>query len=525
MSPSRAPLLSVQHVTKTYGSTTALNNAALELNGGEIHGLLGHNGSGKSTLIKILAGVVAPDSGQLSVHGEDVPLPLSAAEADRRGLRFVHQNLGLVDSLTVAENLLLSKFALGHRPIKWPAVFTQARGILDTYELEVDPRAVMSTLSPLQRAQVAIARALSTLAADEADNRAAVLVLDEPTVYLPKREVGNLFKLLHRVAGHGHAILLVTHRLVELIEHTDRVSILRDAHVIATKETAQTTEDELVELAVGSSWRTAEVPTIQARVDETDPIHHTLIQDLRTKRLTGVDLTLTPGEIHGLTGLSESGYEQILYALFGAAEGVSGTLVQGHRHLGLSTLTPALAIKYGICLIPVNRLAQGVAGPATIAENTSLPILGRYFRRGRLRLSEEATATDGLIQKYGTVAGSRDARVDTLSGGNQQKVLIAKWLQQQPSLLLLHEPTQGVDIRARHDIWKSVRAAAVDSPVLVATSDYDELATLCTSVSIIADGRIRKTLSGSALTADLIAAECLKGSAPTGLDGRGGAVA
>lgn len=509
--------MEMRGVSKAYGSTTALSDVALSIADGEIHGLLGQNGSGKSTLIKILAGVVTPDSGQLAVRGQQVPLPLTPSEADRLGLRFVHQNLGLVDTLTVAENLSLGGFARGHRPIDWPSLFSGAQATLDRFDLRVDAHASVGSLSALGRAQVAIARALAPLHGETGNRRNALLVLDEPTVYLPKKEVGQLFTLLNRVVADGHAVLLVTHRLSELLDHTDRVSVLRDARVVTTRATRESSEDELVELAVGTEWRTTEPEATPSSADvAARPTGDVRVTGLASTRLRRVDLDLAPGNIVGLTGLAESGYDEVLYALFGASDRAAGTLTTASSTLDLSRLTPAQAIRAGVALVPVNRLAQGVAGPASIEESVSLPVLGRYFRTGWLRLREASRASESAIARYGIVATGPAARVDTLSGGNQQKVLIAKWLQRQPTLLLLHEPSQGVDVRARHDIWRFVRQAALACPVLVASSDYDELAELCTAVAIVANGTVGKTLSGESVTADIIAAECLKQADPRG---------
>lgn len=509
---SGTPLLQASKLSKAYGSTQALRDATLTINGGEIHGLLGQNGSGKSTLIKILAGVVSPDAGSLHLRGEDVPLPLTAAESGRLGLRFVHQNLGLVDSLTVGENLFLHRLASGYGHIRWGALFNDAKDALDLYGLSVDPRTLVGSLTPLERAQVAIARALGPLGRDSTGDQHAVLVLDEPTVYLPKKEVGVLFELLERVVSDGHGALLVTHRLNELLDHTSRVSILRDARVVATRETATTTEDELVELAVGSEWREDDpAGPVSMPVEADQPDHCAAVIGLRAKHLRGLDIRLRPGQILGFTGLAESGYEEVLYALFGGSDRAAGVLELDGTRLDLAKLVPAKAIRAGIALVPVNRLVQGVAGGASIEESLTLPVVRRYFRGGRLRLGDAEAASLDAISRYGIVATGPAARVDTLSGGNQQKVLMAKWLQRQPSLLLLHEPTQGVDVRARHDIWTYIREAAAGCPVLVASSDYDELAQLCTEVAIVVGGKIHRTLSGDRLSADAIAAECLKG--------------
>ena len=509
-------LVSMSGVGKTYGVTRALVDVSIDIRPGEIHGLLGQNGSGKSTLIKVLAGVVEPDEGTLTVRGREVSLPLKPVDAERLGFRFVHQNLGLVPSISVAENLFLSQFALGKaRHIRWGRLYRAAETLLAEYDIAVDPRLPLEKLSPLERAQVAIVRAVAPVADAEEETHRNVVVLDEPTVYLPRLEVGALFTLLDRVVADGAGVLLVTHRMDELLDHTDHVTILRDARVVGTRTTADTTEDELVELIVGSEWSRQEstvqrTPVAAAHTAEQESSY---LRGLSTKSLHSLSLDLTPGAIIGLTGLAGSGYEEILYAAFGASVGVSGTMTLDGTDIDIKSLTPRRAMEHGIGLVPADRLRQGVAGTISIEENLSLPLLTKYFRGGALRPRLIAQSSDRLVADYSIKPDDRKAAIATLSGGNQQKVVLAKWLQSEPRVLLLHEPTQGVDVRARHDIWGFVRRlAAAGSTVLVASSDYEELATLCTRVTIVADGDVANTLSGSQMTMDAISAECLAGS-------------
>ena len=508
--PIPPALVSMSGVTKRYGVTTALDGVSIEIRAGQIHGLLGQNGSGKSTLIKVLAGVVDPDEGALAVRGEVVTLPLRPLDAERLGFRFVHQNLGLVPSISVAENLFLSRFALGRaQHIRWRRLFADASGLLDEYEIDVDPQAPLEKLSPLERAQVAIVRAVAPVADAAEQSQSNLVVLDEPTVYLPRLEVGALFSLLNRIVADGAGVLLVTHRMDELLDHTDQVTILRDSRVVGTRVTHEATEAELVELIVGAEWSressatSATTPLPMKRSD-------THIDGLSTKTLRNLSLDLTPGAILGLTGLAGSGYEEILYATFGASVGSTGSIsVEGTR-LDVKSLTPRKAMSNGIGLVPADRLRQGVAQTVSIEENLSLPVLSRYFKGGALRPKAIARSSDALVDEYSIKPNDRKAPIGTLSGGNQQKVVVAKWLQNQPRVLLLHEPTQGVDVRARHDIWGFVRKLARSgSTVLVASSDYEELASLCTSVAIVAEGDVVTTLSGSEMTMDAISAECL----------------
>ncbi|MCU1655740.1 MAG: Monosaccharide-transporting ATPase [Pseudonocardiales bacterium] len=497
-------------VTKRYGVTTALDSVSIEIKAGQIHGLLGQNGSGKSTLIKVLAGVVGPDEGAMTVQGREVGLPLKPVDAERLGFRFVHQNLGLVPSISVAENLFLSKFALGRaQHIRWGKLFSDAEQLLSEYQIGVNPRSPLEKLSPLERAQVAIVRAVAPVADATEESQRNLVVLDEPTVYLPRLEVGAMFSLLDRIVADGAGVLLVTHRMDELLDHTDQVTILRDSRVVGNRATHDATEAELVDLIVGAEWsRESSTADMVAPVPAQRSTSY--FDALSTKTLRNLSLDLAPGAIVGLTGLAGSGYEEILYAAFGASVGATGSLFIEGRTLDIKSLTPRKAMDLGIGLVPADRLRQGVAVTVSIEENLSLPLLSKYFRGGTLRPKAIARASDKLVTDYSIKPDNRKAPLGTLSGGNQQKVVLAKWLQNQPRILLLHEPTQGVDVRARHDIWGFVRQLAqLGSTVLVASSDYEELATLCTSVAIVAEGNVVNTLSGGGMTMDAISAECL----------------
>ena len=366
------------------------------------------------------------------------------------------------------------------------------------------------------RAQVAIVRAVAPVAEADGESQRNVVVLDEPTVYLPRLEVGALFALLDRVVADGAGVLLVTHRMDELLDHTDHVTILRDSRVVGTRTTADTSQAQLVELIVGSDW-SGEASTVQSTgsgaAGPTAQRGSSYLDDLTTKTLRNLSLDLVPGAIVGLTGLAGSGYEEILYAAFGAAVGVYGTISLDGKAIDVKSLTPRRAMDQGIGLVPADRLRQGVAATVSIEENLSLPLLSKYVRNGALRPKLIARTSNKLVDEYSIKPANRKAAIATLSGGNQQKVVVAKWLQNRPRVLLLHEPTQGVDVRARHDIWGFVRQlAAAGSTVLVASSDYEELATLCTSVTIVADGVVAGTLTGANMTMDAISAKCLAGS-------------
>jgi ribose transport system ATP-binding protein len=501
-------MLKLQQLTKAYGATLALDRVDLELRSGEILGLLGHNGSGKSTLIKALAGVITPDHGHIIVGGEQARASLTPAEAQRLGLRFVHQNLGLLPGLTVAENLLLERFTLGHgRCIRWKQVFWTAQQLLDAYGVAVDSRARLTEITPTAQAQIAIVRALA--GTDHNGAHQQILVLDEPTVFLPRKEAGALFDTLKRTAASGDGIVLVSHRLDEVLAHTDRVAVLRDGRKAAEFITSEADEEQLVAAIAGR--RSASEPALVSAGGHTDAV---VLSGVRTAHLEAVDLTVRAGEVVGLTGLAGSGYEDLLYALFGSHPGASGQAWLGGRPIDIGALSPQRASSMGIGLVPADRARHGIAGSLSLEENLTIPDITRYYARGRLRHRALRRSAGEALAAFGVRPGDPAARADTLSGGNQQRVVVAKWFRRAPSLLLLHEPTQGVDVGARAEIWAHIRKLASSGTAVLCTStDIEELAALSQRVVVVADGRIRCQLEGTGIGKERILAETLRNPA------------
>jgi ribose transport system ATP-binding protein len=505
------PALTVRRVTKRYGATLALDDVGIDVAMGEIHGLLGHNGSGKSTLIKTLAGVVTPDGGDIEVRGTKAALPITPASSHEMGLRFVHQNLGLVPALTVGENLLMDRFTAGsRRPIRWRELHRSAQALLDEYDVPVSSRARIDQVSPSAQAQVAIVRAIADRAAADNTPTNRVLILDEPTVFLPQKEVGALFALLHKLASRGDSVLLVSHRMDEVLSHTDRMTVLRNGRNVVTVAADESSEELLITHIVGAAPAAAPMPPVVAAGPNADDAPIVRLRGVSTKGVKDVDLDLRPGQIMGLTGLAGAGHEELVYALFGAAVDARGELEVDGTRVPLTTLTPVVAIRMGVGLVPADRGRQGIAGSMTVEENITITSLGRYFRRGRLRTGDMVDDTIGAVHEFDIRPPRPAVRAGQLSGGNQQRVVMAKWLRQRPRLLLLHEPTQGVDVGARAEIWSFVHAiAAGGAAVLCATTDHEELTTLATQVAVFSRGRLTRVLTGSQLTQEHISAETL----------------
>jgi ribose transport system ATP-binding protein len=462
------PAVRLRHISKSFGGVRALADARLEVLPGEVHGLLGENGSGKSTLIKVLAGYHAPDPGaELEVGGHAVPLPLPSGEARRLGLAFVHQDLGLIPSLSVLENLRLTDFAARRGRISWGAERRRAAEAFARYGVHIDPRRAVADLPPVDRALLAIVRAMEDLGA-----ASAALVLDEPTAFLPAAETERLFALVRSITAAGTSVVLVSHDLAEVRAITDRVTILRDGRTAGTVVTKATATEEFVAMILGG--RPAPKKTPPSR----QPSGKTFVS------VTGaVSFELGRGEVLGLTGLAGSGFEQLLYDLCGAGRAETGSLTLAGVSYDLGAMTPDRALRAGIVLVPADRHRDGAVGSLPVSDNVMLPALDRHRARLALRRRPMAAAAAELLRRFGVRPDQPSLLYQELSGGNQQKALLAKWLQLSPALLLLDEPTRGVDVGARAEVWSVIRAAAdAGAAVICASSDSEELDTLCDRV-------------------------------------------
>lgn len=504
------PSLAVRNLTKRFAGVRALEDVNLEIRPGEVHGLLGENGSGKSTLIKVLAGFHDVDGGELEVHGAPVKLPLEPGQFRSLGLEFVHQDLGLIESISVLENLRIGELAGSRWRISWKQERRRAREVFERYGIDLDPDQAVADIRPVQRAQLAIARAVEGMRASLAElgTDHGLLVLDEPTVFLPRTEVDQLFRLVREIASTGASVLFVSHDLDEVRRITDRVTVLRDGRVVDTVDTASVTEGRLVEMIIGRQLANLMVPDRDdGSPDEQEQL--ATIRDVSGGTLEGVSFSVRSGEVLGLTGLVGSGFEEIAYFLFGAARVDTGELVLGGKTYALASMTPSRAIAAGLGLIPADRQTDGSVGTLSVVDNVTLPVLRDYHRGpylDRRRMVRDAAA---LADQFDVRPRDPAARCASLSGGNQQKVVLAKWFQTDPLLLLLHEPTQGVDVGARQQIFQLIRAPTKEGKgVICASSDYEQLAAVCDRVLVFGRGRIVQQLEGADVTKERITEQC-----------------
>ena len=503
---SSKELFRLAGLSKTFGATAALRDVGLRIGQGEVHALLGHNGSGKSTLIKILAGVYQPDE-RTTAHTDGIPFALGDhAAAHEAGLRFVHQDLGLVDSMDTVDNLALGGQYLRRRSgfIDRPACTRRARELVESIGYRIDVTMPVGRLSAAQRTGVAIARALQDL-----DGRTRMLVLDEPTAAMPATEADRLFEVVAHLAEQGLGILLVTHHLDEVFRVADVATVLRDGRVVATRPVEGLTEHGLVDLMVGDQLEQAE----HARHDQhalTGP-ECLAVDALSADAVYDVSLTLARSEIVGVAGLDGSGRVELLEAISGNRRRSGAVRIRGAR---VAANRPHAARRAGLGYVPADRTRNSTFADFDVTANITAAGVREYLRAGLLSARAERREAEQWIDRLGINPPDPSARVDSLSGGNQQKAVVARWLARRPAVLLMVEPTQGVDVAARESIYAAVRLAARDSGVLIASSDSEELAAICDRVLVLRRGRIAAQLRGSELTAAAIDRLCLSAVEP-----------
>jgi ribose transport system ATP-binding protein len=508
--PSSAiPLLSLRNVSKTFGQTTVLHGVDLDIDAGEIRGLVGENGSGKSTLIKILAGFHKPDPGaEVSIRGEAVPLPMDPVVSRELGLSFVHQDLALVPSLSVAENMTVGTLTDGRWTVGPRREVAATRAALDRYGLDIDPRAAVSSLTALQRAMIAIVRAIEGMRATQERGEASLLVLDEPTVFLPRSDRATLFDLARQHTAVGGSVLFVSHDLEECLEVTDRITVLRDGFLQGTVTTSGVNRAEIIRMMVGKHL------DFQSHREDTPAAERKAVLEasgISGGSVDGIDLSLARGEVVGITGLLGSGFEDVPYLITGAIRDAGGTIALDGKTHPLARFQPADAVLAGLALVPGDRTRDGSVVSLSVLDNISVQSLRRY--RGRLGIDWPGLGrmARDLVVQYDVRPPKVDARYGTLSGGNQQKVMLAKWLHTKPKVLVLHEPTQGVDVGAREQIFSIIRQGARNgAAVLCASADQEQLALVCDRVLIMRDGRIAAELVGDQVTKANIANETLQ---------------
>jgi ribose transport system ATP-binding protein len=495
------PALDLRRVSKTFGKRAVLNNVSMHFSRGEVHGLMGQNGSGKSTLIKLLSGYHVADPGS-SMYFDAQPFD---PRSDKVPIAFVHQDLALIADGTVLDNFCVRRFdttRLGR--IDWNESQRRVETALARFDLHIRSDALVSALSPTERAFLALARAVDELPT----TGCRVLVLDEPTPYLPQDGVDRLAELVRRAAASQVAVIFVSHDVEETKRLCDTVTVLRDGEVVASQRSESVSESELVRQIVGG---------VVDRKKYQRP-HSSRASSVAALSLVDVEGTESAvdrldshaGQILGLTGLIGSGYDELLYIAAGATAARSGHVVVGEQPMPVEGLEPPTMIRHGVVLVPGDRLGMGAVSGATASENLTMVHLARFVSRFcKLSKRSERAWAESTMARLGVRPSIADQAFELFSGGNQQKLVLAKWLELEPTVLLVHEPTQGVDVGARQQIYARLREAAeAGVAVVVASADFDDFPDYCDTVAVFRRGTVFGTLDGSDITQHNISQLC-----------------
>ena len=480
------PLLSVEGIEKSFPGVKALKGVNLDLYKGEVHAIVGENGAGKSTLIKILAGVHQANAGSMQIDGQPVRFN-TPIEAQQAGIAVIYQEFNLIPALTVRENILL-----GHETSRW-GFFSRkeehriVEALFAKMNVRMDPEAICSELSVAQQQLVEIAKSLSV--------GARIIVMDEPSATLTNQEVDTLFEIVRDLKAHDIGIIYISHRLDEIFEISERVTVLRDGEYIGTHATQDVDREGLIEMMVGRS------------IDNEFPKHHHTIGDVRLKidnlahraDEEGVSLEVRSGEVLGLTGLVGAGRTELARLIFGADRAAKGTISVDGRKLNIKS--PLDAIRHGICLLTEDRKAQGLVLGLSSRENFALANLTNWSKGGFVSTKEERSRFASYIDSLKIKVSHQDQLAQNLSGGNQQKVLIARWLESNSDIIIFDEPTRGIDVGAKYEIYLLINnLAEAGKAIIMISSELPEVLGMSDRILVMHEGRISGEITDVAHT-------------------------
>jgi L-arabinose transport system ATP-binding protein len=492
LSEPGGPLIEFRSVSKSFGDTQALHEVSFSIARGELLALVGENGAGKSTLLKILSGDQRPDEGSVVVDGEQVDAA-SPLDARRMGVRVVYQEPELIPTLSVAENLFLDQ---RRRIVRWSALQRDARSLLQRlgFDDDVDPGAAVEDLAPAQRQLVEIAKAVHS--------NARVVAFDEPTSALGAREVQRLFSIIEKLRAEGTAVIYVSHRLEEVLALADSIVVLRDGEVVAARPAVDIDERELVRLMVGRPiLKVFERPQHRGTVDAD--ISRLQVEGLTTHWLRDVSLDLMRGEVLGVAGLVGSGRSELAKALFGSVAIVSGRVRVDGKPVSLGS--PASALAAGICYTPEDRKRDGLVEMRSVRENLTLAALSDVSSGRVMRRKREQALAQGLVRDLAIKLPSLDHPVSALSGGNQQKVVLGRMLARRPRVLILDDPTRGIDVGAKAEIYRLIFRLADDGvSVIFMSSETAELIGVCDRIIVMREGRVAGEVARAEATEEVI---------------------
>lgn len=472
-------LLEMRELCKYFPGVKALDHVSLRLRRGSVHALMGENGAGKSTLMKCLFGMYAPDSGEVILEGERVSFK-NPTEALRHGVAMVHQELNQALSRSVMDNIWLGRYpTVGGIAVSERRMMRDTRKIFETLGITVDPRRIMSTMSVSDRQMVEIAKAVSY--------DARVIVFDEPTSSLNDREVEHLFRIIRMLRERGCGIIYISHKMEEILAISDDVTVMRDGRHVATEAASALDIDTIIRLMVG---RTLENRFPEKTNRPGEPIMTVRHLSARYNPLRDISFTLRRGEILGVAGLAGAGRSELLQTLYGLAVRDGGEIVKEGR--ALENRTPRQAIRNGFALLTEERRATGIFGALSIRENMTVASLSRYLSGGLLlNEGKRQRATERMIRSMQIKTPTQRTQIRTLSGGNQQKVILGRWLLTDPDVLLLDEPTRGIDIGAKYEIYRlMIELAEQGKAIMMVSSEMPELLGVCDRILVLSSGRL-----------------------------------
>lgn len=498
------PVLQLQSISKTFPGQRALSSVDLTVEAGEVHALVGHNGSGKSTLIKVLSGFHEPDAGAgaFTVGGEALRFG-DPEGVHRAGVRFIHQDLGLAEGLSVLENLKLGTGLYRTRAawrIPWAAERADAARRLAALGLEhLDPLDDVARLTAVEKTEVAVARAVQD------EDAVKLLVLDEPTAALPDEEVARLFALVRRLVATGVGVIYVSHRLEEVFDLCDHATVLREGVVVQQAPVSEMDQGTLARLIAGGEIAAPIRSELAASAGGDELL---AFDDVSTDdELRGASFAVRAGEVVGVAGLSGSGVHDVPRLLLGESSLTGGEVrVAGAP---VTRLRPADVAALGAAVVPAGKELKRITG-MTVQENLTISDLGSFWRGGRFRHGAERVEAELLMERFGILPPEPESKIDQLSGGNQQKVYVARWLRTRPKVLVLEEPTQGVDVGGSADILSFIAETAREHGVgvLLCSSDIEDLVGICHRVLVFRSGRLARELVGEEATREAIVEEC-----------------
>jgi ribose transport system ATP-binding protein len=485
-------LLTVSDVSKAFPGVKALDHVTLDVRPGRVHGIVGENGAGKSTLMKILSGVYEKDSGEIVFDGKPIDR-ITPVESMNMGLAIIYQELNLVNTMTVGENVFLGRFSeSGGRS----GVHAKARRLLDSIGCKVDTHRQVSELSVSDKQMVEIAKALSF------DSK--LIIMDEPSSSLTADEMNKLIQIIHDLKAKGIAIIYISHKLDEIFGFCDVVTVMRDGHVIDTRDVGGITRNEMISMMVGRTIENEYPP-------RPDCAGETILEvrDIHTRKLKDVHLTLRKGEILGLVGLVGSGRTELVRALFGADKVAKKSIFLDGKPVEIHS--PKDAIRLGLAMVPEDRKLQGLLLGFSVEQNISLAVLSRLTERGFINSREEAAVSERQIKALNVKTPSGKTKIRTLSGGNQQKAILGRWLEMSPRVLVLDEPTKGVDVGAKYEIYLLMKKIVEGGgSIILISSELPEVLHMSNRVNTICDGRINGEFDPAIASADEIMAKAFE---------------